>query len=158
MQSSPTLQSLLIYFGGVLALITLVLVVSYLLGERHQEPATGEPFESGIVGVGDTRIHLPIPYFLVAILFVIFDLEAVYIFAWAVSVHQSGWPGFFEITLFIVILLLALFYLIKLKALDWGARGHSPSRPPPRQGNSDLVAGQTTTVCWDQDKGVSHGQ
>ena len=158
MQSTPTLQSLLLYFGVVVALIVAVLLLSYFLGERHREAATNDPFESGIKGVGDTHLHLPVPYFLVAILFVIFDLEAVYIFAWAVSLQATGWAGFIEITVFILILLAALYYLVKLKALDWGPRGHSPARTPPQQGNSELLVGQRTGIRWDQEKGTSHEQ
>ncbi|MEH6823093.1 MAG: NADH-quinone oxidoreductase subunit A [Motiliproteus sp.] len=134
------------YFFIVLSLVLLILVISHLLGERHQEPATGEPFESGVVHIGDTQMRFSAPYFLIAILFVIFDLEAAFIYIWAVTLHETGWPGYLEILIFITILAVALFYLWKIGALDWGPRGKAPSRQPPLQGHSEVLQGNSPPI------------
>lgn len=107
------------YFGLVLFLVTAVLVVSYLLGPRHSEPATGEPFEGGIVSEGSARVRFSIRYYLIATFFVVFDLEAVFLFAWAVSARELGWAGYGEVVLFVGVLAAALIYLWKVGALDW---------------------------------------
>jgi len=96
-----------------------MLLGSHFLGGRRHDKATDEPFESGIKATGSTRIHITVPFYLVAILFVIFDLEAVYLFSWAVSLRESGWPGFIEVVIFIGILIAALVYLLRIGALDW---------------------------------------
>jgi NADH-quinone oxidoreductase subunit A len=109
-----------VYFLAVLFLVVVMLGLSYVLGQRHRERATGEPYESGMVSTGSARTRLDVKFYLVAMLFVIFDLEAVFIFAWSVSLREVGWQGYIEILLFIAILLAALFYLWRLGALDWG--------------------------------------
>jgi len=109
------------YFLLTLLLVTAILGVSYVLGQRHNEHATGQPYESGIVSEGSARVHFSAKFYLVAMFFVIFDLEAVFIFAWAIAARELGWMGYSEILSFIVILLAALAYLWRLGALDWGA-------------------------------------
>lgn len=113
------LWPLLIFFFAVMGLVSIMLLLSHFLGQRRHTRATDEPFESGIVSVGSARYHVTIPFYLVAILFVIFDLEAVFLFAWAISLRESGWPGFIEVIIFIAILIAALIYLWRIGALDW---------------------------------------
>ncbi len=125
----------------ILLLVTLVMVTAYLLGERRHGRATEVPFESGIVHVGDPRGRMHTPYFLVAILFVIFDLEAVFIFAWAIAFRESGWAGYLEILFFIGVLTLALVYLWRAGALAWGPQGRHAPRAAPRQGESRAARG-----------------
>ena len=67
-----------------------MLGVSALLGQRHKDRATGEPYESGVLATGTGRLRMSIRFYLVAILFVIFDLEVIYIFAWAVSIRERA--------------------------------------------------------------------
>ncbi len=69
--------------------------------------------------VGSTHFRMPIPFYLFAIFFVIFDLEVVFLFAWAVAVKETGWLGFSEALIFIIILFVALIYLWRLGTLDW---------------------------------------
>jgi NADH-quinone oxidoreductase subunit A len=109
------------YFILALSLVAAILGVSYVLGQRHDERATGQPYESGIVSEGSARVHFSAKFYLVAMFFVIFDLEGVFIFAWAVAARELGWLGYSEILTFIVILLAALAYLWRLGALDWSA-------------------------------------
>lgn len=114
------LWPLALYFGLVVALTGALLGVSYMLGQRHRETQTGKPYESGIVSTGTARVHFDAKFYLNAIFFVIFDLEAMFIIAWAVVIRQAGWSGYIEIVIFIVVLGIALLYLWKQGALDWG--------------------------------------
>ena len=100
-----------------------MLALSYLLGQRHQERATGEPYESGIVSTGSARLRFPAQFYLVAMLFVIFDLEAVFIFAWAIAFRELGWNGYIGVLVFIGALVAALVYAWRLGLLDWGSKG-----------------------------------
>jgi NADH-quinone oxidoreductase subunit A len=118
---------LLAYFVFVILLVTSVLVVSYLLGPRHTEPATGEPYEGGIVSEGSARVRFSARYYLIAAFFVVFDLEAVFLFAWAVAARELGWAGYCEVVSFVGVLFAALIYLWKVGALDW-ARKPQPAK------------------------------
>ncbi len=108
-----------IYFLAVVALVVGMLVVSWLLGERHDDPATGAPYESGIVSQGSARVRLSAKFYLIAMFFVIFDLEAVFIFAWAVAGRELGWAGYWEMVVFVGVLAIVLGYLWRVGALDW---------------------------------------
>ncbi len=110
------------YFVMVLVLVTVILVLSYVLGQRHRERATGEPYESGMLPTGSARLRIDVKYYLVAMFFVIFDLETVFLFAWAVAFRDLGWAGYVAALVFIAVLVVALAYLWKLGALDWGTR------------------------------------
>lgn len=113
---------LVIFFAIVLILVTIMLVLSHVLGERHKQRATGEPYESGILPTGAARLRLSVKYYLIAMFFVIFDLEAAFIYAWAVSFKELGWAGYIEVLIFILVLLAALIYLWRIGALDWGPK------------------------------------
>lgn len=116
-----TLWALGIYFVVTLFLVTAMLVVSYLLGQRHYEKDTGVPYESGIASEGSAHVRLSAKFYLVAMFFVIFDLEAAFIFAWAVAGRDLGWTGYWEMLIFTGVLMIALVYLWRLGALDWGS-------------------------------------
>lgn len=136
---------LALYFLAVICLAAAMIGLSHVLGQRHQERATGQPYESGIVSTGTARVRLSAEFYLIAMFFVIFDLETVFIFAWAVSARETGWGGYVEVLIFIAILLAALAYLWRVGALDWGP---SAARKAPnfrRKGGTlhALVAGQT---------------
>jgi NADH-quinone oxidoreductase subunit A len=126
MDPSPVPQSplwpLVLYFACVLAVVTGMIVISWLVGQRHMEESTGIPFESGMLPTGSARHRVSVSFYMVAMFFVIFDQEAVFLFAWAVAVRQLGWAGFVEAVVFIVILLAGLVYLWGQGALDWGGR------------------------------------
>ena len=121
------LWPLVAYFAFVVVLVTVIIILSYLLGQRHFEPATGEPYEGGIVSEGSARVRFSVNYYLVAMFFVVFDLEAVFLFAWAGAARELGWAGYCEVLLFVGVLVAALIYLWKVGALDW-ARAPNCSR------------------------------
>jgi NADH-quinone oxidoreductase subunit A len=119
---------LVAYFFLVVTLVVGVMALSYIIGERHRSKATDEPFESGIVTVGLARLRLSAKFYLIAVFFVIFDVEAVFLFGWAVAFRELGWPGYIEGVIFIAILGAALAYLWRLGALDWGPKRHSAGK------------------------------
>lgn len=116
------LWPLAVYFIAVIFLIIAMLLLSYVLGEHHRGRATDQPFEAGVPVTGTARQRLTAKFYLVAMFFVIFDLEAVFIIAWALAARSLGWAGYIEVVVFIGILLAALVYLWRLGALDWGPR------------------------------------
>jgi NADH-quinone oxidoreductase subunit A len=110
----------------MLAGITICLVMiglAALLGGKAFGRAKNKPFESGVDSVGTARLRFSAKFYLVAMFFVIFDVEALYLFAWSVSVRESGWVGFIEAAIFIILLLVGLIYLWRIGALEW-----APSR------------------------------
>jgi NADH-quinone oxidoreductase subunit A len=117
------LWGLLIYGVLILVLIVVILTVTYLTGERNRARAAYQPYESGMPPTGTARLRLRATYYLVAMLFVIFDLEAAFIYAWAVSVRRTGWTGYLEMLVFVIILAVGLVYLWRVGALDWGPWG-----------------------------------
>ncbi len=121
-EGSVPLWPLVLYFVAILGLVAVMLGASYALGPRHTERATIEPFESGIVSVGSARLRFPAKFYLIAMLFVIFDLETVFIFTWAIAFRDVGWSGYIEILVFFAVLGAALAYLWRVGALDWGPK------------------------------------
>jgi len=96
-----------------------MLFTSSVLGGKSSSRYKHTPFESGIAPVGDTCLHFSVKFYLVAMFFVIFDVEALYLYIWSVSIIETGWTGFLEAFIFILFLLLSLFYLIRIQALKW---------------------------------------
>ena len=125
-----------IYAALVAVVAAGMLGVSALLGQRHRGGAVGEPYESGVIATGSSRLRMSIRFYLVAILFVIFDLEVIYIFAWAISIRELGWSGYGGVMVFIGILVAALVYEWRMGALDW-ARPRSPGARPGIAGKED---------------------
>jgi NADH-quinone oxidoreductase subunit A len=122
------LWPLAVYAALAMALVTSLLGLSWLAGQRHADRATGEPYESGIPPTGSARLRLSAEFYLIAMFFVIFDLEAVFIVAWAVAARQVGGIGYLGVVLFISVLVAALLYEWRLGTFDW--------RAPPRRGRS----------------------
>lgn len=120
--STPVLWPLVAYGAILGSLMLAVLLLTWVLGERHQPGAADEPFESGIVGTGDAHLRFPAKFYLVAMFFVIFDVEALFLFAWAVSAREVGWLGYAEMAVFVGTLLAALAYVWRVGGLEWGTR------------------------------------
>jgi NADH-quinone oxidoreductase subunit A len=113
------LWPLVLYASLSFILVVFMIAFSYVLGQRHREHATAIPYESGMMPTGAAWTRFDVKYYLLAVFFVIFDLEAVFIFAWAISLKRAGWAGYFEMLVFILILLAVLGYLWRIGALDW---------------------------------------
>lgn len=121
---SNLIWPLLVYTGAVLLLVVGVMLgVAYLLGQKHKDRATGEIYESGIAATGSAQLRFSAHFYLVAMFFVIFDLEAVFIVAWAISFKEVGWTGYAGVAVFIGILLVVLLYEWRIGALDFGLSG-----------------------------------
>lgn len=131
--SSPhVLWPLVVYIGAVILMVAFMLIFSALLGQRHKvTKAADEPYEAGIVSTGSARLRFHAGFYLMAMFFVIFDLEAAYIYAYAVAFRKLGWTGYAELVVFVFILAAALFYLWRLGALDW--------KTPRQKANLDAI-------------------
>lgn len=112
-----------LFILAVILLCAFMLGASALLGGRSQGRSKPLPFEGGIIGAGSARQRFSIQFYLVAMLFVIFDIEAVFLFAWAISVREVGWAGFCGAAVFIGILLAGLVYDWRSGALNWAPAG-----------------------------------
>ncbi|NRA52603.1 MAG: NADH-quinone oxidoreductase subunit A [Gammaproteobacteria bacterium] len=115
--------SFLVYLLAVILLTSTMLVISALLNPKSKHSGNLLPFESGIIPSGDTHLRWHVDYFIIAISFVIFDIEAVFIYLWAIVVLEAGWLGFFSTSFFILTLLIGLIYEIRQQAFGWGLRG-----------------------------------
>ena len=114
-----------IYFP-ILVLVTLVtvtalafLVLSVIFGKRTKNTVKEEPYESGMVPVGDTGERFSVKFYMVAILFIIFDIEVVFMYPWAVIYKKLALFGLIEMAVFIAILLVGYFYVLRAGALKW---------------------------------------
>ncbi len=121
--------SLAIYLFLV-AVVIAVMLGSYFLGPRHSEAATGSPYESGILSTGNARVKFAAHFYLVAMFFVVFDLESVFLYAWSISVRELGLIGFIQVSIFIFILFVTLFYLFRIGAFKIGPILRRPVREP----------------------------
>jgi NADH-quinone oxidoreductase subunit A len=96
-----------------------LLTVSYLLGKRVKNRVKDMPYESGIVPTGDARQRFSVKFYLVGMLFILFDIEAIFLYPWAVVYRELLMPGFVEMLIFVVLILSGFFYIWKKGALDW---------------------------------------
>lgn len=118
----PGILALGIYGFMVAALIALLLFLAGWLGEKKPHPEKDRPYECGIIPTGPARLYYPVPFYLIAIFFLIFDVEAIYIFSWGVAFDSLGWAGWLRISFFIIIMLIGLFYIWRKRGLEWGPR------------------------------------
>ena len=118
---SPLAQYIPIGLMFIMAVgfVATTMLATHLLGPKRNTKTKLEAFESGIPSIGNARIPFNIKYFLVAILFVLFDVEVIFMYPWAVNFEELGTTGFIEMVLFIATLLIGFFYIIKKGALTW---------------------------------------
>lgn len=114
--------SLAVYIFMVLLFVGVILFLSSWLGEKKKSAEKSRPYECGIIPTGSAHPLYPVPFYLVAVFFLIFDLEGAYIFVWAISCDSLGWVGWLQISFFIVVLFLGLVYLWLKGGLEWGAQ------------------------------------
>jgi NADH-quinone oxidoreductase subunit A len=115
----PGFLSLFVFGLMVGALIFLLLFLAFWLGEKKETPEKRMPYECGIIPTGAAQLSYPVPFYLVAVFFLIFDVESAFLFAWAVAFKELGWAGWFQICFFILLLLVGLWYIWKKQGLDW---------------------------------------
>ncbi|WWO97231.1 MAG: NADH-quinone oxidoreductase subunit A [Candidatus Dasytiphilus stammeri] len=109
----------MVYCSISIILCGLILLLSWILGGKSTNSRNKNlPFESGINSVGSARLRFSARFFLVAILFVIFDVEALYLYVWSITIRETGWLGFTEAAIFILVLLISLIYLLRFNALQ----------------------------------------
>lgn len=123
MPPAESLLSLGLYGAMAVGLIAFLLIACRLIGQKTHSTFKDQPYESGVDPSGPAQPGRPVPFYLVAIFFIVFDVEVVFISSWAVAYDLLGWSGFLQILFFIGILFLGLIYLWAEGALDW-----SPSR------------------------------
>ena len=111
----PILIQLVIAVGFVVSMI----IISGKLGPKRNSEIKDENFECGIESIGNARIPFSVKYFLVAILFVLFDVEVIFLYPWAINFKELGMEGMVKMVIFMLLLLVGFFYIIKKKALEW---------------------------------------
>ncbi|UDG80313.1 NAD(P)H-quinone oxidoreductase subunit 3 [Candidatus Annandia pinicola] len=99
-----------------------MLLCGWLLGNKCITKNRNLPFESGINSLGNTKIKLSIKFYILAMMFVIFDTESVFIYVWSISIKENGWIGFFEMLYFVIILIIGLIYLLNMNLLNWSKK------------------------------------
>jgi NADH-quinone oxidoreductase subunit A len=123
----------LVYAALAFAIVAIMIGLSWVLGERHTGKTMGEPYESGIPVTGNARLRFSSHFYLIAMFFVIFDLDAAFVIAWAVSFRELGLPGYLGILVFILILLAVLVYELGIGALNFGPDGKKILRSKPKE-------------------------
>src|SRR5438477_7748994 len=108
-----------------MALAAGLLTVSYLLGKRVKNKIKDTPYESGMIPTGDARQRFSVKFYLVGMLFILFDIEAIFLYPWVVVYRDLKMFGFFEMLIFVILILSGFFYIWKKGALDWAETGRS---------------------------------
>jgi NADH-quinone oxidoreductase subunit A len=121
MPNSPTEVYFPILVQAVIAMALAagLLTVSYLLGKRVRNRVKDMPYESGIVPTGDARQRFSVKFYLVGMLFILFDIEAIFLYPWVVVYRELKLAGFIEMLIFVILILSGFFYIWKKGALDW---------------------------------------
>jgi NADH-quinone oxidoreductase subunit A len=122
-ENTIPLWPLLLYGAIVVGLVIVMLGLSFVLGQRHKEHATEQPYEGGILSTGSARLRFSSQFYLIAMLFVIFDVETIFIFSWAIAFNELGWFGYLGVSIFVILLFVVLIYEWRNGALDFGPDG-----------------------------------
>ncbi len=113
----------LVYIALSLVVVVGMIVVSYFIGQRTEDRKQSDPYESGIETTGSARLRFPSKFYLIAMFFVLFDIESVFIITWAISFRELGWPGYIGILVFTGILIVVLVYEWRTGSLDFEPTG-----------------------------------
>lgn len=114
---------LMIALGAGFALFSVIL--SSVLGPRNPSPEKSAPYECGMPAVGDARERQSVKFYLVAMIFLLFDIEVAFLYPWAMALRDLGWNGFVQVVLFITLLLAGYVYVWRKGVLDWGSEAAS---------------------------------
>ena len=118
----PGITSMVIYCLLVLMIMGIFLFLCGRFADRKANPEKLRPYECGIIPTGLAHFRYPVPFFLVAVFFLIFDIEAIFIFSWAIAFGVLGWIGWLQMSFFIMVLLVSLFYIWSKGGLEWGPK------------------------------------
>ncbi|TGE25966.1 NADH-quinone oxidoreductase subunit A [Hymenobacter aquaticus] len=110
---------IVVQFALAIAFVAFAMIVSHLVGPNRKSKVKNEAFECGIESVGNARTPISIKYFLTAILFVLFDVEVIFMYPWAVNFRSLGWDGFVQMIVFLALLMAGFVYVIKKGILKW---------------------------------------
>ena len=110
---------ILLFFGVAVGLAVVIVAASMIVARQHPDPEKLSPYECGFEAFGDARKPFDVRFYLVAILFIIFDLEVAFLFPWAVSLGKIGLFGFWSMMIFLGILTIGFIYEWKKGALEW---------------------------------------
>lgn len=116
---APGSYNLVLYTILVLLCIALLLFLAGRLGERNQGTEKDRAYECGIIPKDSNRHPIPVPFYLIALFFLVFDIESAFIFSWAIALRTLGWLGWLQITFFIAVLLASLIYIWAKGGLEW---------------------------------------
>jgi NADH-quinone oxidoreductase subunit A len=108
-----------VQLAAALAFIVATMLATHALGPKRHSKKKDDAFECGIESIGDARTPISVKYFLVAILFVLFDIEIVFMYPWAVNFKQLSWNGFYDMLVFMGLLLVGFLYVLKKGILKW---------------------------------------
>ena len=122
-EQNSALWPFILFVICTIAIVGIMIGLSFVLGERHKEKDTDKPYESGILPTGNARLRFSSGFYLIAMFFVIFDLDAAFIMLWAVSFRELGLAGYLGILIFIGLLVILLIYELSIGALDFGPNG-----------------------------------
>src|SRR5216110_2500900 len=111
---------ILIMIGLGAAFASVMILLSSFLGPRNPTPEKLAPYECGMPPVGDARERQSVKFYLVAMIFLLFDIEVAFLYSWAMALRDLGWPGFVQIVTFFLLLLAGYVYVWRKGALDWG--------------------------------------
>src|SRR5580693_7796647 len=133
---TETLTATQIYFpvlvqiGIAIAVAAGLIGASTALGKRARSPLKDTPYESGMAPTGSARERFSVKFYMVGMIFILFDIEAVFLYPWAVVYRELKMFGFFEMFVFVALILIGFFYIWKKGALDWAAPSKFPSKFP----------------------------
>ncbi|HUI81408.1 MAG TPA: NADH-quinone oxidoreductase subunit A [Bryobacteraceae bacterium] len=115
---------------GLLAVViaAALIIISYVFGKKVRNKIKDTPYESGITPTGDARSRFSVKFYLVAMLFIVFDIEAIFLYPWAVVYRDLKWFGFVEMLIFVVLILSGFFYIWKKGALDWSQQDRTSAK------------------------------
>src|SRR5215212_7173158 len=145
-ETFSNLWPLLLYAGLVVFLLSAILILSSLLGQHHKDRATDLPYEGGIQQTGSARLRFSAQFYLVAMLFVIFDVEAMFIMLWALGFYELGWPGYIGVAVFIAQLVVVLVYEWGIGALNIGPDVSGILKAYKKRKTSNTNVNSSTTV------------
>jgi NADH-quinone oxidoreductase subunit A len=114
---------IMIVLGAGFALMSVIL--SSVLGPRNPTPEKSAPYECGMPAVGDARERQSVKFYLVAMMFLLFDIEVAFLYPWAMALRDLGWNGFVQVVLFMTLLLSGYVYVWRKGVLDWGSEVRS---------------------------------